>query len=104
MREYKKDKRIRQKQTAKLSVAFKVGVGLIILSTLKYVVLIGIPFLSYSRNTKLVIGSGLIVAAEIMFWVGAVLVGKEVIEKYRKYLNPLNWFKNKVSPASRKTV
>ena len=103
MKGYKKDMRRKQKQTAKLSLAFKVGVGLIIFSTLKYVALIGIPFLSYSRNTKLIIGSGFIVAAEIMFWVGAIFVGKAVVEKYKNYLNPLKWLKKKASSAKRRT-
>jgi hypothetical protein len=32
---------------------------------------------------------------EIIFWSGGLLVGKELFTKYKKQLNPKNWFKTK---------
>jgi len=31
-----------------------------------------------------------------MFWSGGFLVGKEILSKYKSYLNPKNWFNKKI--------
>lgn len=30
---------------------------------------------------------------EIVFWSGGLLAGKELFSRYKKQLNPVNWFK-----------
>ena len=72
---------------------FKLGVVLIILSFLKWVIGAYIPFLPYSDKVKLSIVTVLFVFAEIIFWIGVFLVGEETYKKYKRYLNPSNWFK-----------
>jgi hypothetical protein len=76
---------------------FNFGILLIILSSLVYASLIGIPFLHLPVSTKLGVTPVIIIVGEILFWVGGIFVGKEIIMKYKKYLNPLNWIKRNKS-------
>lgn len=74
---------------------FKAGIGLIIISTLLFLSLIGVPFLDVTGKTKITISTIAVILGEITFWVGGILLGKELFNKYKSYLNPLNWFGNK---------
>jgi hypothetical protein len=77
---------------------FKTGISLIILSTLLFISLLAIPFLNFTGKTKITITTVILVLAEIMFWSGGILLGKELFSKYKSYFNPLNWFRKK-TPA-----
>jgi hypothetical protein len=46
-----------------------------------------VPFLPLSLSQKALLIPALLVIGEVMFWVGVLLVGKEVADKYRRYLN-----------------
>jgi hypothetical protein len=70
---------------------FNTGIILIVLSTLLYVSLIVLPFLPIPVSMKLGITPIIIIVGEIIFWIGGILVGKEIIMKYRRYFNPLYW-------------
>ena len=74
---------------------FKTGIALIIISTLLFTSLLGVPFLDADGKTKITITTVAIVLMEITFWVGGFLLGKELLNKYKSYLNPANWFKKK---------
>ncbi len=54
-----------------------------------------VPFLDLDNKTKISITSILFITAEITFWSGGLLVGKELFSKYKSYFNPKNWFKKK---------
>ena len=54
-----------------------------------------IPFLKIDGRTKITISTITFVIAEITFWIGGILLGKEMFNKYKSYLNPKNWFKKK---------
>lgn len=41
--------------------------------------------------------SGIFISGEITWWLGVVLLGKQVYEKYKKHFNPTNWFGPKVN-------
>lgn len=71
----------------------KIGVLLIILSFVLYGGLLLVPFTPYTTGTKAVISTVLIVSGEASFWLGALILGKELVKKYGKYLNPARWFK-----------
>ncbi|WP_257348527.1 transporter suffix domain-containing protein [Pseudalkalibacillus decolorationis] len=73
----------------------KLGIGLLIFSLVAWGLILAVPFLPVEVKTKIIISSGLAVIAEIAFWIGGILLGKEVVRRYRKQLNPRNWFKNK---------
>ncbi|MBI9069121.1 MAG: transporter suffix domain-containing protein [Salinivirgaceae bacterium] len=80
----------------------KVGIVLILLSGVAFAVMLLIPFLDMPNKIKVIGSSVSFVAMEILFWVGGLLVGKELFAKYKSYLNPKNWF-NK-TPNSDDTI
>jgi hypothetical protein len=78
----------------------RLGIGLIILSTVLYCGVFAAPFLPLTVKVKAVSIGVLAVSGEVTFWIGAALVGKELATKYRQYLNPRNWFKKKEKEES----
>jgi hypothetical protein len=71
----------------------KIGFLLFVLSFVFYGLILLIPLLSVSLKTKTIITTSLIVIGEITFWSGGLILGKEVMKKYRSLFNPKNWFK-----------
>ena len=66
----------------------KLGLVLIIISFLPWLIIaVIVPFLPSSLAQKAILVPVLLVLAEVLFWLGALLVGKEVVQKYRRYLN-----------------
>ena len=51
-----------------------------------------IPFLELETKQKLFWSSASFIAMEAVFWIGGILVGKELFAKYKARLNPKNWF------------
>jgi hypothetical protein len=69
----------------------KLGLILIVLSFLPWVAIpLVVPFLPL-----------LLVVAEILFWLGVLLVGKEVTQRYRQYFT-LSFLKKQVRKFNRK--
>ncbi|WP_413174136.1 transporter suffix domain-containing protein [Anabaena azotica] len=66
----------------------KLGLGLIIISFLPWLAIaLIVPFLPLSVAQKALLVPALLVFAEVIFWLGALLVGKEVVQRYRLYFN-----------------
>lgn len=76
----------------------KTGYILLAASFLLYAVVAAIPFLGFSGGTIAVIITILIVSAELSFFASVYLLGRELVKKYRAYMNPLNWFRKKDEP------
>jgi len=74
---------------------FKVGLFLLILSIILFLSLPLLPFLKIDTKIKISITTITFITAEITFWTGGILLGKEIFSKYKSYLNPKNWFKKK---------
>ena len=74
----------------------RLGLFLMILSGFVFSVLLIIPFLKIEGKAKITITTIVIIIGEIVFWSGGLLVGKEVFNKYKSYINPKNWFKKKL--------
>ena len=85
------EKEIVSNENKQKAITFKVGIGLLIIYILLWASALIIPFTSLSTQIKAIIVPGCIVVGEILFLIGAVFVGKEVVAKYKKYLNPKNW-------------
>jgi hypothetical protein len=66
----------------------KLGLGLILASSLLWLALVVVPFLPLSPGQKAIGAAAVVVTAEILFWLGALLTGKEVVQKYRDRLQP----------------
>jgi hypothetical protein len=52
-----------------------------------------VPFLPLTTAQKVGLSGGLVVAAEVVFWGAALYLGKEVISRYRRLLDPRAWFR-----------
>lgn len=70
---------------------YKLGIALLITCIPFWIIPIIIPFISLSVQIKAAIITGSIITAEVIFWIGAILVGKEVINKIKNYFNPKKW-------------
>ncbi|MDA3954434.1 MAG: transporter suffix domain-containing protein [Bacteroidales bacterium] len=73
----------------------RLGIGLILLSGVFFGLMLIFPFMNLEGKTKIALSTAALIAMEVSFWVGGLLVGKELFIKYKSYLNPKNWFKKK---------
>ncbi len=69
----------------------KMAIIFIIASFILYALLPAVPFLPFSLGTKGVVTGAMLGTSEVIWWIGLSIVGKEVAQKYRSYLNPRNW-------------
>jgi hypothetical protein len=67
------------------------GLGIIILSWIFWGFIIIIPFLKLDLQTKTIAITILLIASNI-FWLGAILVGNEFLQKYQIWHRLMNWF------------
>lgn len=65
----------------------KLGLGLIIISFVPWVAILFIPSLALTLAQKAALVPILAIIAEVIFWLGILIVGKEAATKYRQYLN-----------------
>lgn len=86
------ENRLNRKKQQK-SILYKLGMGFLILSLLLWLIPVITPFTSLPTKVKAGAITGSIIIAEVIFWIGALLVGKEVAAKFKGYLNPKNWRK-----------
>lgn len=73
----------------------KLGITLIVVSTIVWASTFLVPFLPLESKVKYFIATGCLVVGEITFYIGGFFLGKELFTKYKRYLNPINWFKKK---------
>jgi hypothetical protein len=66
----------------------KIGLGLALGSVLPWLMLPVLPFLPLPATQKAMGAGGLLVLAEVMFWVGALLAGPAIVQQYRQALHP----------------
>lgn len=83
---------------------FKTGIFFIILSTLLFISLLAVPFIDAAGKTKVTISTVIVVLGEATFWLGGLLLGKEIFARYKSYLNPKNWFKRKSVQNATETI
>ena len=77
-------------------LVYRMGIILIIASFVVWVTPLGIPFLPISGKMKAISITSALVMAEVLFWVGALMVGKEAARKIRTAFNPKNWKKRRM--------
>lgn len=71
------------------------AISLIALSFACYGGLAIVPFSALSVRGKAALSTALIIVGEASFWIGGLMLGKEVLARYRKHLNPFNWFRRR---------
>ena len=79
---------------------FKTGIILIAVSVFLFASLLIIPFLSFDKQTKITVTTIAFVLAEVTFYSGGALLGKEIFSKYKSWFNPKNWFKKKAKTTT----
>jgi uncharacterized membrane-anchored protein len=80
-------------QASRRKVYAKIGVSSIVCSCLLWAaVLFIVPFYPASISHKALITTGLVVISEVLFWLGIMLLGKELAHRYRRKLNPYYWW------------
>ena len=67
------------------------GILLVIFSFMAYGCLLVLPFLTLSAAGKLALAPALVASGEAAFWIGGALLGKELVMRFRSYLNPCRW-------------
>ncbi len=68
----------------------KLGLGLIIVSFVPWVAICAVvPLLAITLAQKAALVPVLAIIAEVLFWLGILIVGKEAAKKYKQYLNLL---------------
>jgi len=70
---------------------FRLGIVIILVSILLFFILFAIPFLSLDLKTKLALTPVVFAAAEVLFWLGIVLIGKDVYLKFKAGLSGGKW-------------
>lgn len=78
----------------KKTIKFKIGLVLLVISIVAFLMLPIIPFLDIEKGAKYIVSTALFIFAEVTFWVGGILMGKELFDKYKSLLNPKNWKKS----------
>jgi hypothetical protein len=68
---------------------------LVVVPGLLYTAVLGVPFLPLGTGTKVGISAALVVAAEGTFVISALVLGKEVVSRYRGSLDPRAWFRKR---------
>jgi hypothetical protein len=71
----------------------KLGLLLIIISSLLWAAVLVVPALPFPTTEKALVVTSLIVISEIAFWLGILLAGKELADRYRRNLNPCYWWR-----------
>lgn len=67
---------------------------MLVFSTLMWIAGVAvIPLLSYDLLTKAWLAGSFIVIGEVTFYASAVLLGRELVKRYSRYLNPKYWTK-----------
>lgn len=71
----------------------KIAIILVVMSFILYGLIFVVPFLPLTLAQKAVAIPILVGTGEATWWTGVAIAGKQVVTKYRSYLNPCNWTK-----------
>jgi hypothetical protein len=74
---------------------FRMGIILISVSVFIFLLIFALPFLSIGPKVIIALTSVFIVAGELLFWGGVLLIGKEVYLKFKAKLMSGGWMGNK---------
>lgn len=73
----------------------KLGISLMIFSGVFFAATFIIHMFDLPTRIKVIASTTSLILMEVVFWAGGLLVGKELFTKYKKQLNPKNWFQKK---------
>jgi hypothetical protein len=70
----------------------KAGYVILVVSFMLYAAALALPFTGLSGGHIAALITAFIISAEIFFLLSIYMLGRELVKKYRAYLNPINWF------------
>ena len=73
----------------------KLGLTLISVSVAIFLMLFALPFVSINTKVKIALTTAFIIGGEVMFWVGTLLIGKDVYLKFKAKLKSGEWLEKK---------
>ena len=80
-----------QTETRRPSLISRIGLAILVLSLVFWAFFLVIPFLPLSTGRKAAVGGVNFIIAEATFWLGAVLAGKEIVTRFKTWMNPKWW-------------
>jgi hypothetical protein len=72
-----------------------VGMALFVVAVLFWVAAPAVLLTPLSTAQKAWTGSAFLILGEVAFWVAAVVLGREVFLRYRRFLDPRGWLGKK---------
>ncbi len=75
-----------------MSLARLFGIILLVAAVLFWVAAPAVLLTPLSAGQKAWTSSAFLVLGEVAFWVSAVVLGREVFRRYRRFLDPRGWF------------
>ena len=79
----------------KKKLKFRLGIILISVSVTFFLIIFVLPFVSMNIKVKGILITTLVVVGEVSFWVGTLLIGKDVYLKFKEKLKSGEWLENK---------
>ena len=83
----------------KKKLKFRLGIILISVSVAFFLIIFAIPFIPMNLKVKVALTTTLVVVGEVSFWVGTLLIGKEVYKKFMANLKSGEWLEKKKKDA-----
>ena len=68
------------------------GAVLLVAAIVFWVAAPAILLIPLPAEQKIWMGSAFLVLGEVAFWAAAVVLGREVFRRYRRFLDPRSWF------------
>lgn len=78
----------------------KLGIILISVSVAIFLMLFALPFVSMDTKVKIALTTAFMIGGEVMFWVGTILIGKDVYLKFKEKLKSGEWLEKKKDDAN----
>jgi len=79
----------------KKKLKFRLGIILISVSVAFFLIIFAIPFIPMNLKVKVALTTTLVIVGEVSFWVGTLLIGKEVYQKFMAKLKSGEWLEKK---------
>jgi len=79
----------------KKKLKFRLGIILISVSVAFFLIIFAIPFIPMNLKVKVALTTTLVIVGEVSFWVGTLLIGKEVYKKFMAKLKSGEWLEKK---------
>jgi len=86
----------------KKKLKFRLGIVLISVSVAFFLIIFAMPFIPMNLKVKVALTTTLVVVGEVSFWVGTLLIGKEVYKKFMAYLKSGEWLEKKKEDVDKK--